>query len=367
MFSRPRSPESAGPGAAIPPAEKLLPADTLLLVTAPDFTALRAAARQSPQWLFWNDPAMKPFHDKFMAKWNEKLVAPLEHDLGVRLGDFTNLPQGQLTFAVTQSGWDGGDDAAPGVLLLLDAKGNSDLLKTNLAALRQKWTEAGKPIHTETIRGISFSVVPLSSNALPGTIAGVFPKRPPVQELGREPKPEKPGEFVVGQFESLLIAGSSLKAVEPVAARLTGGAVPPLSDNAVFAADRPAQFGDAPLYYGWFNAKTVFDVLAHVPPPAPNPDAPSPVPQIPWDKILGASGLTGLKSAGFACHQSYDGSQIDFFLSAPEADRRGHFQNDRHRAEGRQSAGVCARRHGQISALARGRTESLGRARKNAR
>ena len=34
--------------AAIPPAENLLPADTLFLVTAPDFTAVSAAAKISP-------------------------------------------------------------------------------------------------------------------------------------------------------------------------------------------------------------------------------------------------------------------------------------------------------------------------------
>ena len=313
-------------GAAIPPAESLLPSDTLLLITAPDFAKMRDAARQSPQWLFWNDPAMKPFHDKFMAKWNEKFVAPLEHDLGVKLGDYADLPQGQLTLAVTQNGWTGGDGPAPGVLLLLDTKGKSDLLKTNLATLRKKWTDAGKPMRTETVRGISFSVAPLSSNDIPVTLAGILPKRQPVQELGKENKPPPAGEIVIGQFESLLIVGSSLKVVEPVAARLTGGAAPPLGDNAVFAADRLAQFRDAPLYYGWLNAKTLFDVLAHIPPPEANPDAPSPVPPTRWDKVLGASGLTGLKSVSFSCRESRDGSQADFYISVPEAARQGIFK-----------------------------------------
>jgi hypothetical protein len=312
--------------AAIPPAENLLPSDTLLLITVPDFSTLRAAGKQSPQWLFWNDPAMKPFHDKFMARWNEKLVAPLERDLGVKFSDFTNLPQGQLTFAVTQNGWTGGDDPMPGVLLLLDARGKSDLLKTNLAALRKKWTDAGKPMHNETIRGILFSVVPLSSNDIPATLAGVLPRRRPVQELGKENKPPPLREIVVGQFESLLIVGSSLKVVEPVATRLTGGALPPLAGNALFAADRLAQFRDAPLYYGWLNGKTLFDVLVHTPPPEPNPEAPSPVPPIPWDKILGASGLTGLKSASFSYRESHDGSQLNFYLAAPEAGRQGIFK-----------------------------------------
>jgi len=312
--------------AAIPPAENLLPSDTLLLITIPDFSTLRAAGKQSPQWLFWNDPAMKPFHDKFMARWNDQLAAPLERDLGVKLSDFTDLPQGQLTFAVTQNGWTGGADPAPGMLLLLDAKGKSDLLKTNLAALRKKWMDSDKPMHTETVRGVSFSVVPLTSNSLPATLAGFFPKPQRVQELGKEEKPAPPGEIVIGQFESLLIVGSSMKVVAPVVTRLTGGALPPLSENMSFAADRLAQFRDAPLYYGWFNAKTLFDVLAHITPPEPNPDAPSPMPTIPWDKILGASGLTGLKSASFSYRESHDGSQLSFYLAAPEASRQGIFK-----------------------------------------
>ena len=317
------TPQTPPVHAAIPPAENLLPSDTLLLISVPDFSALRTAGRQSPQWLFWNDPAMKPFHDKFMARWNEKFVAPLEHDLGIKFSDFTNLPQGQLTFAVTQNGWTGGDDPAPGMLLLLDARDKSDLLKTNLTSLLKKWTDTGRPMHNETIRGISFSVVSLSSNDIPATLAGIFPKRQPVQEPGEKTKIPSSGEIVVGQFESLLIVGNSIKAVEPVATRLTGGALPPLSDNPLFAADQLAQFRDAPLYYGWLNAKTLFDVLAHIAQPQPNPEAPGLTSQIPWGKVLDASGLTGLKSVSFSFRQSRDGALADFFISAPDTSREG--------------------------------------------
>jgi hypothetical protein len=309
--------------AAVPPAEKLLPADTLLLATAPDFAAVRAAARQSPGWRFWNDPAMKPFHDKFMAKWNEKFIASLEHDLGVKLGDFADLPQGQLTFAITQNGWNGSDDnQQPGLILLLDARDQGGLLKTNLDTLRKKWTENGKAIRTETVRGVSFSVVTLSSNDIP-TLAGLFPRRPPVQELGKEPKPEKPGELVVGQFQSLLIAGSSMKAVEPVVAHLSGGAAPALNDNAAFAADKLAQFRNAPLYYAWFNTKTFFDVLAHIAQEPPNPEAPTLLPPLSPNAMLNASGLTGLKSVSLSYREAHDGSQLNFYLAAPEAARQG--------------------------------------------
>src|SRR5712664_310110 len=43
--------------APVPPPERLLPDDTLVLVTAPDFTRLRQVLKTSPQSQLWNDPA----------------------------------------------------------------------------------------------------------------------------------------------------------------------------------------------------------------------------------------------------------------------------------------------------------------------
>jgi len=312
--------------AAIPPAEKLLPTDTLLVVTAPDCSALRAALKKSPQWRLWNDPAMRPFHDRFDAQWQASFVGPLERELGLKLDDFTGLPQGQMTFAVTQNGWNATGDASPGVLLLLDTKGNSAQLKTNLAVLEKKWSEAGKSIRTETLRGIRFSVVPLSSNDLPAALTALLPQRTPVAESGKPASPAAQGEIVVGQFESLLIVGNSLKAVEPVAAHLTGGANPALAENAAYSADRVRQFRDAPLYYGWFNAKAFFTVLSTIPAPEPDPAASGPLGAMPWDKVLAASGAMGLKSASFSARESQDGSLMEFALSVPESDRAGIFK-----------------------------------------
>jgi hypothetical protein len=272
---------------------------------------------ESPQWMLWGDPAMKPFHDKFMAKMNETFVGPLEKDLGMSVADFADLPQGQFTFAVTQNGWSGTGDPAPGMVLLLDAKDKSDTLKTTLATLQKKWTDAGKKIRTENVRGIKFSVVPLSTNDVPPSLAGMFGGRPGAA-------PAKAGEIIIGQFESLLIVGTSIKAVDPVAAHLTGSSAPVLSDNAIFAADKVSQFRDAPVYYGWFNAKALFTVLSKIPEPEANPA--SPTPQFSPGKVLAAAGLTGLKSASVVARESHDGSEADFYLSVPEADRAGLFK-----------------------------------------
>lgn len=310
--------------AAIPPAEDLLPSDTLFVITVPDFAALKTAAHQSPQWQFWNDPAMKPFHDKFVAKWKDSFVAPVERDLGVKLADFESLPQGQLTFAVTKNGWNGiAADKSPGFILLLDAKNKSDLLKTNLAALEKKWRDDGKPVHTQTVRGIPFSIVPLASNDIPPSLSALIPHRQPVQELGKTPEPEKTHQLVVGQYQSLLIAGNSIDAIAPVVAKLTGSAMPSLSDNAIFAADKLAQFRNAPLYYGWFNARVFFHVLEGIPPEAPNPEAPSPLPRFQWSQMLAVSGLSGVRSVSFTVRQNREGADTEFYIAAPESARQG--------------------------------------------
>jgi len=304
--------------AAIPPAENLLPADTLFFVTVPDCAALRTAAHQSPQWLFWSDPAMKPFHDKFTGKLEESFIAPLEQNLGLKLSDFADLLQGQFTFAVTQNGWTGGSDPLPGVVLLLDTGDKSDLLKTNLDALKKKWMDGGRPIRTEDVRGISFSIVTISTNNTP-SLTGLLSGNRPVRQLGQEPQPGKPAELVVAQYESLLIVGSSVEAVEPIAAHLGASLLPALNDDAVFSADKVSQFRDAPLYYGWLNAKTLFYVLAHAPQTQNSRSAAG----LQWDKILDATGLTGMKSASFAYRENHDGSLVSFFISAPQADRKG--------------------------------------------
>lgn len=306
--------------AAIPPAEDLLPSDTLVVVTAPDFAAARVAARQSPGWMLWNDPAMKPFHDKFMAKWDEKFTTPFENDLGLKVADFEDLPQGQLTFAVTQNGWTGADNSPdPGILLLLDARNKSDQLKASLDKLQKKWEADGRAVHNETMRGVTFTIVPLSTN----DFADLLPKRQPVQELGKVNPPPNPGQLVVGQYQSLLIVGNSLDAVEPVVAHLTGGAGPMLADNEAFAADKVSQLRDSPLYYCWFNARQLFGTLAALPEPQPNPEAPTMMPQISAKTMLTASGLMGLKAASLSYRQTSEGAQVNIYLDAPDASRQG--------------------------------------------
>jgi hypothetical protein len=313
--------------AAILPAGNLLPADTFFVFTIPDFNALRHAAGQSPKWLLWNDPALKPFHDKFMSKWNEQFFGPLEQDLGVSLDEYLTLPQGQLTLAVTRNGWDGQDlKQVPGLLFLLDTKDQSTVLATNLDLLRKKWTAAGKSIRTETVHGVPFSVVSLSSNDVPPTLAGLIPANQPVQELGANPEPAQPLEMVFAQYQSLLIVGNSIKAVDPVVSHLTGGSIPSLADNAIFTADQASQFRNSPLFYTWLNAHALCAVIAQIPAAQPNPSAPTLFPPISPTMVLNASGLMSLKSVSISYQELPAGSLMTINLSVPEDGRQGLFK-----------------------------------------
>ena len=300
--------------AAIAPAENLLPADTLAFFTVPDTTAFRAACKTSPQVMFWNDMAMKPFHDKFMAKFNEKVIAPFEKNLGLKVADFFALPQGQLTLAVTVNGSTGHDDIPPGLLLLLDAKDKSSQLKTNLAALTKKWADAGRKLRTEKIHGLAFTVVPLSSN----DFRCILPKRTPVADATKEPKPP---EIFFTQFDSLLVAGNSASVVDAVAAHLTGSSAPAIADDAIFSADKLSQFRDVPTYYGWFNGNKFLSMISQA--TDDSGAAATPTPKLNVAKTLSATGLGNLKSASFALRDSREGFALTLHLTAPEATRAG--------------------------------------------
>jgi hypothetical protein len=294
--------------AAIPPVEALLPSDTLLVFSVPNCATLRAEAQQSPQWLLWNDPAMKPFRNNFMAKWNQKFVGPLESELGISVSDYLPLLQGQLTFAITQNGWGQSPKTAPAMVLLLDAGDKGDLLATNLAALKQEWTDSGKTLRSETLEDIRFTVLALSSNS-PMPFASIFP-------TGGHGA--SPSAVYIGQFKSLLIMGTSETAVGSIASHLHGGANPALSQNAQFSADQLSQFYKAPLYYGWFNAKVFFDGLSRF--QLSQSSGPFPVS---WDEIMAASGLGGLKSVSLTYRESSDGAEVEFYADAPESGRQG--------------------------------------------
>jgi len=300
--------------AAVPPVEKLLPDDTLVMVTTPDFTKARQQYRSSAQTQLWDDPAMKPFKEKFMAKLDETLIQPLEKDLGVKFEDYTNLAQGQITFALTQNGWPAADGSKPGILFLLDTKDQSGQLKKNLADLRKKLVDAGKTVRTEKVRNVDFAVVPISEKDMPKSLKKFSgPDRETDSEETNTNAPKY--EIWVGQSDSLLIVGTAAKPIEKVLVHATGGEMPSLGDLASYEANRLSLFRDAP-FYGWANSKALLDVLSHRKSPDDS-DTPDPFAMFDPTKIFAALGFSNVKSIALSVQPASDGSTVQILASMP--------------------------------------------------
>ena len=313
--------------AAVPPAEKLLSDDTLILLTVPDWTKAKDIFNKSPQGQFWNDPAMKPFRDKFTTKLKEDVLTPLERELGIHWEDFAVLAQGQVTFALTQNGWPANADQKMGWLLLVDTKEKSGQLKTNLTDLKKKWVDSGKQIKTEKIRDLEFATLIVSSNDIAKTLKKALPVGGG-QESFEDPDAKKTtpkSEIIVGQSDSLLIVGNSSKAIEKILIRLVGGLVPALAELPAYEANHAAMFRDAPAY-GWINTKLLIDMMSRPTAAAAEADSQPTTLFPPLSKIATITGLNGLKTAAFSFRNSNEGLLFHFFLGIPEAERRGLFK-----------------------------------------
>jgi len=314
-----------GAGAAAPAPQKLLPANTLLLVTMPDSTNGGSLVTNSTLARLWRDPSMKAFADKFTGRLNTAVLAPLEHQLGVQFADYQGLVRGQMTLAVipVSPAGDAGKAVAAGnnaIVFLLDSGDHSAQLATNLAALKKKWADSGNTLKTEKIRDIDFATFFTSSDAL--SLRKLLPGLVDTndsEDLVTKAAPDKI-ELTFGQSGSLLIVSQSREVIEKILIRQAGGLLPALDEQPAFQSDFAARLHDAPLY-AWFNIKALLSSLATQQASQPgNSGAANPLVS---DGTLSALGFTGLTSASAAFRSTSDGLSLDLFVGAPESTRRG--------------------------------------------
>jgi len=281
----------------------------------------------------WADPSMTAFRDKFMDKLRSEVVNQIEKQFGIKFGDYSGLAQGQVTLAVTASGWDKNNVKEPDLLFLVDSREKSSELKTNLATLKNKWVDGGKQVRVEKIRDVEFTTLIFKSDDLKKTLDKVFPNPNAGNEDLEPPKPDKQDrtiEIIVGQSDSLLIVGTSSKDIEKVLASQASGGTPPLAEQPTFAPNYASLFRDSQTY-GWVNVKLIVDAITKKltqdgdgqgrQQTGPRPD-----------KILAATGLTGLQTIAFNLRDSSDGFVINFNLNVPENNRRGLFKVFAHEA-----------------------------------
>ncbi|HNQ88136.1 MAG TPA: hypothetical protein PKM73_05960 [Verrucomicrobiota bacterium] len=310
--------------AAIPPAEKLLSSDTLAVLSVPDWSKVEAARKDAPMYLLWNDPALRPFREKLVAKLTNDVIGPLERELGLHLADYADLLQGQLTVAVAQNGWTGGENPLPALVLVLDTRDKADLLTKNLADVRKKLTETGRTVRTEKIRDVEFSVLTLDTENLMKTVASITgpdakPAPPAPGKSDATPRPE----IAFGQSGPVLLAGTSTKELEKILARLSGAGSASLAELPAFESDQKALLQDA-LSFGWIHFSPINTILTEVVGKIEtDPAQPAPVKP---DQALAALGLSGLKTLAFRNRQNAEGTTADLFLGVPEDQRNGLFR-----------------------------------------
>ncbi len=304
--------------AAVPPAEQLLPADSLFVFSIPDWGKAKTFYKESPQGQLWQDAEMKPFKDKFMQRLTSEVIEPLERELGVKLADYADLFGGQVTVGLQAPPKEKTDKSSGGMVLLVDTLDKSEQLKTNLVVLKKKWTDAGKLSKTDKIRDIEFTTLMFTEEDLSKTLKRALSKNK--DEKDEDTKSTNKVELIIGQSGSLLLVGNDAKYIEKVLIRQSGGQLPAVGELPEFQSSQ-AIFKNA-IGYGWLNLKPLVESLTASISTGKSSGADNPMMPKP-DKVLAAMGLDGLKTLSGSLNSSAEGSTIALFLNVPESNRKG--------------------------------------------
>jgi len=310
--------------AEVPSAPQLLPQDALLLVTVPDWTAARTSMGSAPLGKLWADPAMRPFREKFNTGFRTRFLETIERDLGLKPEGYLPLLQGQVSFAVLKGAWNPADPKTdPTLVLVVDVRDKSDVLKARLAEVRAKLTEAKRPFRVERIRDVEFTTL-VVENGSP-TKQAPQPGQDPddADDADEAETGVSKLELTFGQVDSVLVMGTAIPGLDRVVARLTGGTVSPLSETAEFqGAEAACGFRDS-VVYGFIQAAAVVEALQS----GSDPEDPAEGGfGVPSGKIVTVAGLDGLRSISASVRQSDNGLLVRFFAALPESKRAGVFK-----------------------------------------
>jgi hypothetical protein len=306
--------------AAVPPAEKLLPQNIAAAIVVPDVPKMQSYYNSSPQGLMLQDPSMKAFKEKFVEKFKSDVLAPLEKELGINFGDYTDLAQGQLTIALFQPPSPAPNQPAP-LLLLLDTKDHSLSLSNKLADLKKKWIDSGKTLRTDKIRGVDFSTVTVTADEVAAITKVLTPgagnDKPVVDPKSKDADKV---DVIVGQSDTLLIVGTSSSDIEKVLVRQSGGTMAGLDEDPDFQSLQNSTLRDSPAYIYVHLAPVLDQFLKGLPATLGDPRDSSAVSS---ESVVKAAGLRGLRAAGVAFKDSGNGRIVSVSLNTDASQPQG--------------------------------------------
>lgn len=303
--------------------EKLLPNETVLVITVPDYEKLKLSWEKNPQAQLFKDPSIQAAKEKFLQQWRTNVVEPLEKELGIKFSDYAGITKGQVTFAVPLIKVETKQPPVDvGFLLLMESGENKDKLTKAINGSIQKYVQSGHSVLTNKISDADYYEITIDSEEVSKIVKSVFPDPSEGWESldGPKPKPKNVKQKIfVSQMDSLLVVCSSTNWIEKVILNKTGKSQASLIQNADFKKfydNRPKES----LVCGWANIEPVLQMFL------PKPDEKQP-PQGGFNltpgKIINALGIGGIKGIETTVQFTQDGGLLDLFLRCPENEQTG--------------------------------------------
>ena len=278
---------SAKAAKAAPSLEALLPAETVLVVAAPNYASAKKHFKDSASGQFWDSAEFKPFRKKLADGFEANVLAGIEEELAIDFEAFEKMASGPVALAVVP-GQDAGEE--PALLMLLDAGRKSVTLRRTLSRLERDWRKDDREVSETEIGGVDFTTVS---------------------------DPEGDRQVHIGRVGAQLVVGTKPAQIEGVLARLNGKGAGALAGNPAFAADHGAVLRGADFYV-WANPGAVLPQLLDNLPDGAEVG-------IDFGEVVGALGIDGLGTLAMAYSERPDGAHSELFIGLPKAKRKGLF------------------------------------------
>jgi len=318
---------------ALPPAEKFLPQDTLVLITWPDIDTLTKTLAETP--MFWKDESMQPFMNKFLSKITNDLTKSFEKKIGINCSDFTNLFHGQITFAAINKPSNTKQEHDLDWVLLIDTKNQSNQLKTITEKAKKKLNESEIPVKTEKIRNVEFLVTTTFSSNITKSFMNTFSMGQDSDEdedsedektnssatnkqIIKSTKPSSTNVITIyfGQLNDVFIAGNASSTLEKILAKIdSSSSAPALNDNPIYNSYTP-MFKDS-FINAWLNLSFFIDIIKSNISSSANENSSE------KERFFSALGLTGIKAFGLAVKKIDNGFISQALVNVPESERKG--------------------------------------------
>lgn len=286
---------------AVKPAEKLLPENTIAVVSFKNLKALEAAYADAPSTKLMNDPALQPFLNKAEAAIKKNILEPINEKLSLDLAELGNLCEGQLTLAIVPSSKI--IDAIPSFIILSDVGTKKDKAQALIKSVEAELKKNDVGFSNARIQGNSFIEIKIPQEGRPQDI------------------PNKGLEaFYFGLSNSLLVIGTDKAIVDNIVVSNQGGTPPSLSQNAGFKTVARS-FDPTFDSMGWLNFEPLIGLIpGFLQAQGGGGEGPDPM------VIFEALGISGLKGASFFSRREKKGEFTQLTLHVPKAERKGLFE-----------------------------------------